>query len=94
MIQLQLGQVGGAVEFGHRSACPQIRLCKGETLTLRPGRNGVEVVCTEGSVWVTQTGDAGDYVVPAGGNFVSWKRGKVVVQALSSAGLSIWEPAR
>ena len=82
------------MEFGHRTACPQLYLCDGETLTLRPGRNGVEIVCLEGSVWVTQTGDSEDHVVRAGGSFVSWKRGKVVVQAMGSAGLAIWEPAR
>ena len=56
----------------------------GETLPLRPGRDGLVVRCRAGTVVVTQEGDLADHVLGASEEFRTSRRGRVVVWALAN----------
>lgn len=45
----------------------------------------IGIVCERGSVWVTQEHDSRDFVLQAGQSFRNGTRGRVAVQALTSA---------
>lgn len=48
-------------------------------------RAGTELRSLEGRVWITQEGDAQDYVVPAGMRYTAGRSGRVVVNAVDGA---------
>lgn len=52
-------------------------------------RRGETVTCERGAVWVTQSGDATDYLLRAGESFTSQSRGRVVAQAFEYSLLCI-----
>lgn len=52
-------------------------------------RVGERVRCEGGLVWLTQSGDATDYLLRAGESFTAQRRGRVVVQALEPASLCV-----
>ncbi len=63
------------------------------SLHLKPGQTrsfsalpGLRLVCETGSIWLTQSGDACDYVLCAGQEWESKGRGRVVAQALQGIG--------
>src|SRR5688500_1783058 len=56
-------------------------LADGEVWSFLPGRGGMWVRCTTGSIWVTQAGSAADAVLARGDVFVTDARGRVAVQA-------------
>ena len=43
---------------------------------------GDAVTCTNGVVWVTQTGDPNDYLLQEGEQFIALNTGQVLVQAI------------
>ncbi|MBX9903857.1 MAG: DUF2917 domain-containing protein [Burkholderiales bacterium] len=57
------------------------RLAAGETVSIM-GRRGSVVRVLQGRTWITQEGDARDYVVPAGMRFCVARKGHVVVSAV------------
>ncbi len=59
------------------------------TLSLRPGRAGLEILGQRGLVLVTQEGDAIDHVVGPGERFRASGRGRVAVWALASASFAV-----
>jgi hypothetical protein len=50
---------------------------------------GARLVCTIGSLWITQRGDARDYLLRAGETFMVQNNGKLLVQALTRAAFSV-----
>lgn len=60
----------------------QHRLAAGETVSVI-GRSGSVVRVLQGRTWITQEGDARDYVVPAGMRFCVARSGHVVVSAVT-----------
>lgn len=58
-----------------------LNLVEGKAMTLR-GRRGTVVRALQGRVWVTQDGDARDYVVPSGARYCAGSKGNIVVSAI------------
>lgn len=52
-------------------------------------RRGDAVSCPGGTVWLTQAGEARDYVLSAGRAFDCKRRGKIVVTALEDARVTV-----
>lgn len=50
---------------------------------------GAAVGCVAGKLWLTQEGDARDYVVPAGTTFCTDRAGRVVVSAVDAASVVV-----
>lgn len=46
---------------------------------------GLQIVCKQGIVWLTQSNDPHDHVLSPAHQFLATQRGKVVVQALTAA---------
>jgi len=65
-------------------AIPASRLWSSST---RPGT--MLIRCLAGQVWITQTGSARDVVLDAGQSFATAGFGKVVVQAMTNANISV-----
>lgn len=62
---------------------PQLRdLAAGDTVSII-GRSGSVVRVLQGRTWITQEGDARDYVVPAGMSFCAARDGYIVVSAVA-----------
>ncbi len=59
------------------------------TLSLRPGRAGLQILGQRGLLLVTQEGDAQDHVVGPGDRFRTRGRGRVVVWALASTDFAV-----
>lgn len=55
-------------------------------------RPGAKVVCKRGLLWLTQSGVPQDYVLSAGDGLVVNKRGKLLIEAMQDADLSIVYP--
>lgn len=66
-------------------AAPEVlELAAGKAAALR-GQRGTVVRVLQGRVWLTQDGDARDYVVPQGARFCAAGRGRIVVSAVDGA---------
>jgi len=48
-----------------------------------------KIVCEKGILWLTQSGDPGDYILMPGDQFAGRKHGKVLIEALHDAILRI-----
>ncbi|MBY0271006.1 MAG: DUF2917 domain-containing protein [Burkholderiales bacterium] len=67
----------------HDKQDPQLRdLAAGAALSIA-GRRGSVVRVLRGRAWITQEGDAHDYVVPAGTRFCAARDGHLVVSAVA-----------
>ncbi len=53
---------------------------------------GMKVICKQGLLWLTQSGVPQDYVLSAGDGIVVKKRGKLLIEAMQEADLSIIYP--
>ena len=58
------------------------------SLTLDKGQR---LCCTRGVVWLTQSGDAADYLLRAGESYTARTRGHVVVQGMNDAQFCVEE---
>jgi hypothetical protein len=61
---------------------PEIDLDNAELLRLEFGQPGTRVMCTAGTLWLTQQGDPQDYLLQAGQSFTLNQGGIVLVQGL------------
>lgn len=52
-------------------------------------RKSQRVCCTRGVVWLTQSGDATDFILRAGESFTARTSGRVVVQGMEDAQLCV-----
>ena len=55
-----------------------------DLLRLDPGQPGARVLCTTGTLWLTQQGDLNDHLLKAGQSFVLDQPGTVLAQGLPS----------
>jgi hypothetical protein len=60
---------------------PVLTLAAGQVLTLDDAR-GIRIQPRQGSVWITEEGEAQDFIVEAGHAFVVKRPGRTLVQAL------------
>jgi Protein of unknown function (DUF2917) len=50
---------------------------------------GVQLACSEGTVWVTLDGDLNDYILEAGDSFVTQEHRRALVYAIAPARISL-----
>ena len=62
-------------------------------LKLEFGQPGASVMCTTGTLWLTQQGDPYDHLLEAGQSFTLNRRGIVLVQGLPCGKAHILPPA-
>ena len=62
---------------------------KGTLLSLGGPVRGVTISCESGLLWITQLGDARDYVLTAGANFSAYREEHIVVQVIRDARISL-----
>jgi hypothetical protein len=74
-----------------RPSSVEIALPARATISLRPSKVGVELYCPEGRLWITQAGDARDYILESGDHHRIADGGLVVVQAMASSTLRVLE---
>ena len=72
-----------------RSHSQDIHLDQNDLLQVKRFTPGETIFCEEGIVWITQDGDAGDYILTAGEAFTSKSHGKLVVEAMREAALRL-----
>lgn len=63
----------------------QLTLAPNTVFRMDGDRRGSTIVCLKGNLWVTQQGDAADYLLGAGERLVVSRRGTVLVQGISEA---------
>lgn len=61
----------------------------GALLEARGDQRWRAIVCRRGAVWITQERDGADYVLQAGEIFIVTLRGRVLVQALKPASVTV-----
>ncbi len=62
-----------------------------ETVAFSGNRKGRRIAVTQGSVWLTQAGDAEDYILAAGQSLRITRAGVVLVQPLKGDACFRWE---
>jgi hypothetical protein len=62
----------------------QVSLRQSEIWQMTGDLRGETIVCLEGKLWVTQTGDPNDHILNAGDSFWVTRAGMVVVQAFEN----------
>lgn len=62
----------------------ETELAEGEVVSLDP-HAGLRIDCLDGTLWITQAGEAEDFVARTGDEFVPGVHGRIVVQAMTSA---------
>jgi hypothetical protein len=75
-----------------REVAVEIMLEAGEMLCLDGERQGMQVHCLEGRLWVTQQGDSRDHLLGGGGSYLSRCRGRIVATARSCSRVRIERP--
>jgi hypothetical protein len=70
------------------TSASRIAVAAGEAASIEAAA-GAAIQCVAGRLWLTQEGDARDYVVPAGTTFCTDRAGRVVVSALDTAALVV-----
>ena len=74
---------------GYRAQAASGALPPGSLFRLDGVGHGRIIHCRAGALWVTQTGDATDYILGPGDVFVVERTGRVVVQVLEEAAFAI-----
>ena len=71
-----------------------IEIEAGKSAKLGWTSRGRIISCLQGSVWVTQEQDLEDYILHEGESFITTVPGRVIVQALEEAAISITKQPR
>ena len=71
--------------------CSTFTLGVNGMLTLQDG-TGAQIICRSGSLWVTQEGEARDWVVGPDDGLTIRRSGRTVVTALESSSLTLIPP--
>ncbi len=58
---------------------------KDQVYTIKANRSGNEIVCLEGTIWITQYGDGVDRILKPGDIYQSRISNKIIVQGLESS---------
>jgi hypothetical protein len=69
---------------GYKSVPQRVTLAPGAAIAVKV-RPGTRLRTLEGTVWVTQDGDAKDYIVPVGTRYSADRDGRVVMTAMDGA---------
>jgi hypothetical protein len=66
------------------SNAPEVDMClsRDQVFKMNGDKRGIQIVCQEGSLWVTQADDPKDYVLVGGDRFIVTKPGLVVIQGV------------
>lgn len=67
----------------------ELRLFRRSLYDMFDYRPGTVIFCNKGIVWVTQANDFEDHVLYPGDEFVSDRRGKVILQAMRESAVRI-----
>lgn len=60
----------------------EMELNRGDIRAFLVDETGLEIVCTDGVLWITQTADSDDYILLPGERFTARQPCRVVVQGL------------
>ena len=82
------GSVGGPSPSGHWEEA-ECELRTGQLWKTRNNSRELRIQCSDGILWVTQTGDPNDTVLTPGEEFVAKPRALVIVQPLTDARVCI-----
>ncbi|NJD62858.1 MAG: DUF2917 domain-containing protein [Deltaproteobacteria bacterium] len=66
-----------------------LHFSKRTILNLEGPVRGVTIACESGVAWLTQQGDARDYILRAGGDYSAYREGQIVVQIMKDARITI-----
>ncbi|HKJ04037.1 MAG TPA: DUF2917 domain-containing protein [Geopsychrobacteraceae bacterium] len=67
----------------------ELLLNQGELLDLGKNRQGLIIICREGSIWLTQKDDPRDFVLYRGRQFEVRTKGQVVISAVRPSRLQV-----
>lgn len=56
--------------------------------------SGIEIVCLQGSLWITQTGEEADFTLRSNDRFFVTKPGSVLIQSLGESQVRLISPSR
>ncbi len=71
----------------------EIRLGRSGLYRMGDYRPGTTIICKNGTLWVTQTGDVEDHIIKAGDCYTSPRHGMVVIEAIGEAAVTIRRPS-
>jgi len=78
--------------FAQDNQIQDVQLKRSEIFRLKKCRPGTEIICTGGTLWVTQSGDIKDYILSQGQKFVINHPDAVLIEAVPDATLRIHPP--
>lgn len=78
--------------FAQDNQIQDVQLHRSEIFRLNKCRPGTEIICTGGTVWVTQSGDIKDYILSQGQKFIINHPDTVLIEAVPDATLRIQPP--
>lgn len=78
--------------FAQDNQIRDIQLHRREIYRLDKCRPGTEIICTGGTLWVTQSGDLKDHILGQGQKFVINHPDTVLIEAIPEATLHIQPP--
>lgn len=87
------GQNGMEVKVMINDIYPEIVLNGSELLKLEIRQPGARVMCTTGTLWLTQPGDPHDHLLMAGQSFSINQQGTILVQGLPRGNTLIQPPS-
>ena len=77
------------LSFSHHPKHFDLLLHKGEIVTLHDINQSVEILCKQGALWITRSGDRNDYTLTVGEHFVPQKSSMVIIEAIDEACFSL-----
>jgi hypothetical protein len=80
------------LHFPQKSQPMSLPMHRGSIHRIPTIHRGTTVVCERGVLWLTQTGDPMDHFLLSGQRYTLKKRGKVLVEAMREASVSIITP--
>lgn len=63
----------------------EIMMNKGEIICINGDARNLRISTRSGILWITQTGDPGDYLLKAGDSFLISRKGRVAITAFKTA---------
>jgi hypothetical protein len=79
--------------FAHPVKTSEVELHENDVCRISSYEPWTQIVCKKGILWLTQTGDGVDHILSAGDQFVSHRRGRVLIEALPEALVCIVPPS-
>lgn len=77
-------------EFNKRSTRNDVKdLDKRKIFTVKTGREGKEITCLGGTIWITQTGDGIDRILTSGDSYLSRIPGDILIEGLDHSRIRI-----